>query len=127
MADASGRDLSQFFRWYEQAGTPELIVDTKYDRAAKTFDLTIEQHLKPTPGQSTKEPMHMPLRLGLVSGNGRGHAARSRRHGVLNAPVIELKDRKTTFRFRNVASRPVLSLNRGFLGAGQAHGPGIAR
>ena len=113
-ADASGRDLTQFFRWYEQAGTPELIVDTKYDRAAKTFDLTIEQHLEPTPGQSTKEPMHMPLRLGLVSSKGEDMPLDLEGVGVLNAPVIELKERKTTYRFRNVASRPVLSLNRDF-------------
>ncbi|MBL8895201.1 MAG: aminopeptidase N [Rhizobiales bacterium] len=113
-ADASGRDLTQFFRWYEQAGTPELIVDTKYDRTAKTFDLTIEQHLKPTPGQSIKEPMHMPLRLGLVNEKGEDMPLDLEGTGVLNAPVIELKDYKTTFRFRNVASRPALSLNRGF-------------
>ncbi|MBL8906499.1 MAG: DUF3458 domain-containing protein, partial [Rhizobiales bacterium] len=113
-ADASGRNLAQFFRWYEQAGTPELIVETKYNRAAKTFDLTIEQHLKPTPGQSTKKPMHMPLRLGLVNEKGEDIPLDLDGVGVLNAPVIELKDRKATFRFRNVASRPVLSLNRDF-------------
>jgi aminopeptidase N len=113
-ADAPGRDLSQFFRWYEQAGTPELIVDTKYDRAAKTFDLTIEQHLQPTPGQSTKEPMHMPLRLGLVNEKGEDMPLDLDGIGALNEPVIELKDRKTTFRFRNVPARPVLSLNRDF-------------
>jgi aminopeptidase N len=116
-ADVSGRDLAQFFRWYEQAGTPELIVDTKYDRATKTFDLTIEQHLQPTPGQGAKEPMHMPLRLGLLSGTGQDMPLDLEGIGVLNAPVIELKDRKTTFRFRNVASRPVLSLNREFSAA----------
>jgi len=112
--DASGRDLAQFFRWYEQAGTPELVVDTKYDRASKSFALTIEQNLKPTPGQDVKEPMHMPLRLGLVGATGEDMPLDLEGTGILNAPVIELKERKTTFRFRNVASRPVLSLNRDF-------------
>ena len=34
--------------------------------------------------------------------------------GSLNAPIIELTEEKKSFRFRNVATRPVLSLNRGF-------------
>ena len=34
--------------------------------------------------------------------------------GTLNEPLIELTEPKKTFRFRNVAQKPVLSLNRGF-------------
>jgi aminopeptidase N len=56
----------------------------------------------------------MPLRLGLVDDAGEDMPLDLEGTGVLNAPVVELKDSKTTFRFRNVASRPVLSLNRGF-------------
>ncbi|MEQ1525108.1 MAG: DUF3458 domain-containing protein, partial [Aestuariivirga sp.] len=60
MADASGRDLTQFFRWYEQAGTPHVNVSTHYDAKAKTFDLTLAQKTAPTPGQADKQPMHIP-------------------------------------------------------------------
>jgi aminopeptidase N len=54
MADASGRDLTQFFKWYEQAGTPRVNVTTHYDPKSKTFDLTLAQRTAPTPGPGGK-------------------------------------------------------------------------
>jgi aminopeptidase N len=114
MADASGRDLSQFFKWYEQAGTPHVKVTTHYDAKAKTFDLTLAQKTAPTPGQADKQPMHIPLGLGLVGPSGEDMALDLEGVGSLNAPIIELTEEKKLFRFRNVTARPVLSLNRGF-------------
>ncbi len=35
MADASGRDLTQFERWYSQAGTPVVRAETRYDDAGQ--------------------------------------------------------------------------------------------
>ena len=35
-------------------------------RKSETAELTIEQVLPPTPGQPKKQPMHIPLRLGLL-------------------------------------------------------------
>jgi aminopeptidase N len=43
MADASGRDLKQFFTWYQQAGTPRLNVRGSYNASARTYDLTVAQ------------------------------------------------------------------------------------
>ena len=114
MADASGRDLTQFFKWYEQAGTPHVKVTTHYDAKAKTFDLTLAQKTAPTPGQTDKQPMHIPFGLGLVGPSGEDMALDLEGVGSLNAPIIELTEEKKSFRFRNVATRPVLSLNRGF-------------
>jgi len=114
MADASGRDLTQFFRWYEQAGTPHVNVTTHYDPKAKTFDLTLAQKTAPTPGQTDKQPMHIPFGLGLVGPAGEDMALDLEGVGSLNAPLIELTEEKKSFRFRNIATRPVLSLNRGF-------------
>ena len=68
--DASGVDLAQFRRWYSQAGTPELVANLRYDKDKKTADLEVEQILPPTPGQPTKKPMHIPIRLGLLGANG---------------------------------------------------------
>ena len=34
-ADASGRDMTQFMRWYSQAGTPEVTVAGRFDRRAQ--------------------------------------------------------------------------------------------
>ncbi|WP_252406199.1 DUF3458 domain-containing protein, partial [Escherichia coli] len=50
-AEASGRDLSQFFLWYRQSGTPEVSVEGHHDPKAGTFTLDIRQTLNPTPGQ----------------------------------------------------------------------------
>jgi aminopeptidase N len=114
MADASGRDLTQFFKWYEQAGTPRVNVTTHYDPKSKTFDLTLAQRTAPTPVQADKQPMHIPFNLGLVGPSGEDMALDLDGVGSLNTPIIELTEEKRSFRFRNVQNRPVLSLNRGF-------------
>ena len=114
MADASGRDLSQFFTWYEQAGTPQVTAHGHYDAAGRNYELTIEQRTAATPGQAGKMPLHMPLGVGLVGPSGEDLPLDLEGTGVLNTPLIELREQKQVFRFRNVGQRPVLSLNRGF-------------
>src|SRR6185295_18144951 len=69
-ADVSGRDLSQFMRWYSQAGTPEVVASGRYDAREKTYRLEIAQTVPPTPGQPNKEPMVIPLTIGLVGRDG---------------------------------------------------------
>src|SRR5258708_26288430 len=68
--DANGRDLSQFRLWYRQAGTPVIEARGAYDAAARTYILDLTQSLAPTPGQSVKSPMHIPVRIGLVGESG---------------------------------------------------------
>ncbi len=114
MEDASGKSLKQFFRWYEQSGTPEVTMRGKWNAKAKTFDLTLSQKLAPTPGQAKKEPMHIPLAIGLVGPNGHDMQLDIAGTDISGEPVIELKEKTKTFRFRNVGSRPVPSINRGF-------------
>ena len=60
-ADASGRGMTQFMRWYSQAGTPEVTVTGRFDAARKSYTLEAKQTVPPTPGQPTKEPMVIPL------------------------------------------------------------------
>ena len=69
-AEASGRDLAQFALWYEQAGTPALSVESRYDQAAGTLTLDISQRTPATPGETRKQAMHIPLRVGLVGPDG---------------------------------------------------------
>ncbi|MGQ0485829.1 MAG: aminopeptidase N [Hyphomicrobiales bacterium] len=114
MADASGRDFKQFFRWYEQAGTPQVIAEGHYDRAGQSYELTLEQITAPTQGQGDKLPLQIPLGLGLVGPDGGDMPLDLEGVGTLNVPLIELTEQKKTFRFRNVVERPVLSINRGF-------------
>src|SRR4030095_9308564 len=61
MDDASGVDLSQFRRWYSQAGTPEVSVRAAFDAAAATYTLEVAQRTPPTPGQPDKLPLHIPF------------------------------------------------------------------
>jgi aminopeptidase N len=103
-ADASGRDMGEFMRWYAQAGTPEVTVTGHYDAVAKTYRLDCKQTLAPTPGQPDKQPMLIPLRTGLVGKDGRNLAER----------VLELSKASESFEFTGIAERPVLSTNRGF-------------
>jgi aminopeptidase N len=112
-ADVSGRDMKQFMRWYSQAGTPEVVVTPKYDARTHTYRLDIAQAIPPTPGQPTKEPMVIPLAVGLIGNDGRDLPlvldGRPLQHGVL-----ELTQPSQSFVFTNVAERPIPSLNRGF-------------
>ena len=72
-ADANSTDLTQFMRWYSQAGTPEVVASGSYDAAAQTYRLEIAQTVPPTPGQPVKEPMVIPLVVALVGSDGRDH------------------------------------------------------
>src|SRR5690242_8641741 len=112
-AEASGRDMTQFMLWYAQAGTPEVTVTTKHDAVAKTFIIDAKQVVPPTPGQPTKHPMVIPLRVGLVGKDGRD-VPLNLQGGALTGDVIELNTAEKTFVFTGVAERPVLSINRGF-------------
>jgi aminopeptidase N len=112
--DATGRDLGQFMTWYSQAGTPELVCQLKYDARHKSADLTIAQVLPPTPGEAKKKPLHIPVRLGLLGGNGQDLALTLGSGKRLENGVIELTKRTETFRFKDVPSRPVPSLLRSF-------------
>jgi aminopeptidase N len=113
-ADASGRDLAQFMTWYRQAGTPELACEIAYDPRAKTADLTFRQILRPTPGQPTKKAQHIPVKLGLLGGNGQDLELTLASGERLANGVVEVRKRTEKFRFRDVPSKPVVSLLRGF-------------
>jgi aminopeptidase N len=113
-ADVSGRDMSQFMRWYAQAGTPEVAVSGIHDAARKTYTLDIKQTLAPTPGQPTKEPMVIPLSLGLVGKDGDDLPLTLSNGKAIDRGVLVLTEPAQTFEFTGVAERPVLSINRWF-------------
>jgi aminopeptidase N len=112
-ADVSGRDFSQFMRWYTQAGTPEVTVTPRYDARTQTYALEIAQSIPPTPGQPHKEPMVIPLAIGLVgkSGNDLPLMLDGR---PLGRGVLELKEPQHRFVLTGVTEPPTPSLNRGF-------------
>ncbi|MFL9609755.1 aminopeptidase N [Methylobacillus sp. Pita2] len=105
MADASGRDMSQFFRWYKQAGTPSLQASGRYNPEAGQYTLTLKQSQPDTPGQSAKQPLLIPVAVGLLNEAGEEtHATR----------ILEMTESEQSFTFDNVTSRPVPSILRGF-------------
>ncbi|MBC3929110.1 aminopeptidase N [Undibacterium sp. CY21W] len=117
MADSGGRDLTQFERWYSQAGTPRVSVVTAYDAEAQTYDIKLTQSCPATPGQEKKLPFHIPVAMGLLDADGKDiplycddYPAQA---GATNL-VIELTAASQTFRFNKVASEPVPSLLRNF-------------
>lgn len=112
--DVSERDLSQFSRWYHQAGTPLVSVSTEYDEEQQEFSVSLEQIVPPTPGQARKEPMHIPLKFGLILPNGNEAELDGVTGGDVTEDVLHLTERSQTFTFTNIPARPVLSLNRGF-------------
>ena len=105
--DVTGRDLSQFKRWYSEAGTPVIGVteDWRPDEQGGTYRLTLTQTNRPTPGQPEKADKVIPIALGLLNSNG---------DEVVPTRVLELTSAAETFAFHGMASRPVPSILRGF-------------
>ncbi len=115
MEDANGADLQQFRRWYSQAGTPALTVSDAYDADAKTYDLTIAQTTAPTPGQDTKEPLHIPIEVGLLGSDGAALATGlDGGGGTASSRILNLQDAEQTFRFTDVPEEPTPSILREF-------------
>jgi aminopeptidase N len=116
MEAASGRDLTRFRRWYAQAGTPRLTVQGAHDPRSRTFTLTVAQSTPPTPGQPDKQPLHIPLALGLLDPAGQPLPLRLEgEDGTAGAArVLELDAVEQLFTFVDVPKRPVPSLLRGF-------------
>jgi len=115
MEDANAIDLGQFRRWYSQAGTPVLSVQQQYDSSPQTLTLTISQNCPPTPGQSVKEPLHIPVTMGLL--NKDGSVAPCKLQGSGQAPdevILQLAQSEQAFTFEGLAEQPVVSLLRGF-------------
>ena len=112
MEDVSGRDLTQFKRWYDQAGTPEVEVSSVYNAAAKTYTLKFKQSCAPSPGQSEKKPFVIPISLGLLDPSGRALAL-SPANGETEY-LFELIDEWEELVFDNIESEPIPSLLRGF-------------
>ncbi|SON54991.1 Aminopeptidase N [Hartmannibacter diazotrophicus] len=113
-AEASGRDLSQFMLWYSQAGTPQLDIRDDYDGDNRTYRLTLSQSLGPTPEQSEKKPMVLPVRFGLVGPNGEDMLYETAKGAEVNGDVIVVDKAEQEIVFTGVASRPIPSILRNF-------------
>lgn len=116
MADASGRDLRQFERWYSQAGTPIVQASTSYDASTQIYEVTLSQACAATPGQKKKLPFHIPVAFGLVGKDGKDIPLKL--EGVSAAPattiVLELTEASQRYRFVGVPEMATPSILRNF-------------
>lgn len=120
MEDASSRDLEQFRRWYEQAGTPEVRVTDHFDAQTGTYTLSLDQSCPATPGQPDKAPFHIPVRMGLLASSGEPLPLDEAHNKEL---VLELTGHEHSVQFTGLTERPVPSLLRGFSAPVKLHYP----
>ncbi|MEP6018993.1 MAG: aminopeptidase N [Paracoccaceae bacterium] len=101
--DATGRDLTQFKRWYAQAGTPHLSAKETWDDG--TFTLTFTQDTKPSSYTAQPGPQVMPIAIGLLNPDG---------SEALNTQMLEMTKTSQSFSFSGLSDRPKASILRGF-------------
>jgi aminopeptidase N len=112
-ADASSQDLTAFFAWYEQAGTPAVTLKSSYDEARRELTLEFVQETAPTPGQPTKGPLPIPVTVGLLDAEGRTQAF-LRDGQAADETLVVLDGATTKVVLTGVDERPVVSALRGF-------------
>ena len=116
MEDANGMDLTRFKRWYSQAGTPRLDIESHWDAATGEFRLLCRQSCPPSPGQAEKQPLVIPLRMALLDSQGAemplqlSDEAESRG----NETVLAVTEAEQVFVFTGLSEEPLPSLLRGF-------------
>ena len=104
MEVANKADLRQFREtWYEQAGTPELTVEARYDEKSQTYMMDISQRCPATPGSGAKRPFHIPFSFALLDRQGKAMAEK----------VLSVTKEKERFEFK-VPSKPTPSFLREF-------------
>ncbi|MCW6513165.1 aminopeptidase N [Lichenifustis flavocetrariae] len=118
-AETSESDLSQFMRWYEQAGTPELKVVSTFEPQDASLTVEFSQSTAPTQGQPTKQPLVVPVAFGLVGVTGTPIAlADVATEGLsaaeLRSGVVELDGPTRRLTFRGLPERAIPSTLRGF-------------
>lgn len=121
MEEVGRRDLSQFKRWYEQAGTP--LVEVEETFADNALQLTLRQSCPPTPGQREKQPFVIPIELGLLDADGEpvslydlqidcDSPTRAVDNG--NTLLVELEQAQSTLSISFLEAKPMVSFLRSF-------------
>ena len=119
LADANGRDLAQFERWYSQAGTPRVTVQTAYDADAQRYAVTLKQgygDAAPAAHATQKGPLLIPFAIGLIGRDGADLPLRLEGENAASGTtrVLEFTETEQTFTFVDVRETPLPSLLRNF-------------
>ena len=97
MADANQVDLTQFKRWYVQAGTPIVEVACQYQDGSLMINcrqILREQQL----------PLHIPIKIALFDNNSQ----------MINESLLELRDMEQLFTIDGLTVQPIVSVLRDF-------------
>ena len=123
MEFTSGRDLSQFKRWYSQAGTPRAMINGQYDTELKQFAITVKQTCPTTPENPVKKSFHLPLVMSLIgqknalplylkpATDDKNHPKQLQGHHTM---TLEVTEPEQTFIFEQINEKPVPSLFQDF-------------
>ncbi|MBA3987557.1 MAG: aminopeptidase N [Idiomarina sp.] len=111
MEVANETDLSQFRRWYEQAGTPRVTLSDSYDAERQEYRLHCQQHTPKTPGQAVKKPFVIPMRSFFYDAQGEVMTLHS---DSLQNDVLQITQNEQEFVFSGVSERPIPALFAGF-------------
>ncbi|TMO27422.1 aminopeptidase N [Pseudoalteromonas sp. S4492] len=106
MSDASGIDLTQFKRWYSQAGTPKLNVEQAYDEQNQTFTLSIEQFAPDN--QPNNALLHIPFAIELLDSEGQSLPLII--DNQVQDSVLNVTEKTQQFVFEGIKQRPVAVL-----------------
>jgi len=101
MADANNADLTEFMRWYEQAGTPVVKVKDHWDATTNSYEIECQQSCPPTPESNDKQPFFIPIKTSLLKEDG-GY--------LVDTQILNLNQHQQKFDFKDVASKPVPDL-----------------
>ncbi|MBL3702698.1 aminopeptidase N [Sulfitobacter sp. BDSS02] len=101
--DVTGRDLTQFKRWYSQAGTPRVKVTEHWENG--TYRLTFTQSTPASVASPAPQPQVIPIAVGLIGPNG---------DEVVETTLLELTEETQAFEFSGLSAKPVPSILRGF-------------
>ena len=116
MATANQVDLTQFARWYSQAGTPQVTIASHYSAATQQLRIDFSQQTPATPGQPHKEPLHIPVLMSFYTPTGEPMAIV---HSLLKphesgSLLFELTGAEQQLVIDNLACQPVVAVLENF-------------
>ncbi len=102
--DVTGRDLSQFARWYNQAGTPTLAITETWDE--DTLTIACHQTHPKLPQTAAEDAARViPIAIGLLAPDGTE---------MMPTQMLEMTAPRQVFRFSALPEKPIASVLRGF-------------
>ena len=102
MEDGSQLDLTQFRRWYHQAGTPQLNIESSYNASEKRLSLQVKQSSE----IKSNKPFHIPLSLSLIAANGKEITSA--------AKIIDITQSQQKIDFENIEAETAVSVLRNY-------------